>query len=594
MAATTETAEARRPGGRRPAGPAAAALRRRFGRGADPLAHPFLSLPAVGVVAVGFLLPLAVLVVYSFWPTEGGEVVREWTLSNYTRIFSESAYWSSLLRSFLFVGLASLLTVALAFPFAYFVATKVKPSRRLLWILLATIPFWTSYLIRVFAWLNLLGDGGIINDALVGIGLIDAPLGLLAPGKPAVVITFVYLLFPLTFLTTYIALERTDPALLTAAADLGARPWQGLLRVTLPLAKTGLIGGFVFAFIAMMGDYVTPGLIGGTEGTLYANLIVNQFGNSVQWGFGASLALVLLGSVFLMLVVLRMSAGAGDEAGEFTRTFVPRRAPLLRAYALLFLVYLYLPVAVLVVFAVNDAETVGFPFEGFTLRWFEAVSENAILLDALWLSLRVAAISVGISVVLGTLAAVQFARSRGTLRSLSLATIAMPLFLPPVVLGLAIIIGLNFAGVERGEWTIIAGHTVLALPIVTLLVLVRLEGLDKNQELAAMDLGASPLRALIWIVVPQAIPGIVAAALIAFAISLDEFIMTFLITGSQTTLPLYVYGSLRFGISPELNAISAMILGLSFLLLSLGALIVTRRDRGARGGATVAERARLG
>jgi ABC-type spermidine/putrescine transport system permease subunit II len=241
-----------------------------------------------------------------------------------------------------------------------------------------------------------------------------------------------------------------------------------------------------------------------------------------------------------------------------------------------------MPVAVLVVFAVNDSELIGLPFRGFTLRWFDAVLQNTILLDALWLSLRVAAIAVGISVVLGTLAAVQLVRARGTVRGLSLATISLPLFLPPVVLGLAIIIGLNFAGIERGMWTIVAGHTVITLPIVTLLVLVRLEGLDRNQELAAMDLGATPLRALLWVSVPQAVPGIVAATMIAFAISLDEFIMTFLITGSQTTLPLYVYGSLRFGISPELNAISALILALSFLLLTLGALIAVRRDRGNR------------
>lgn len=554
---------------------------RRGGRAMrDPLGRAWLSAPAVLVVVAGFLLPLLVLVVYSLWPTENGQIVREWTLSNYERIFTSDAYWTSLLRSFAFVGCASLLTVVLAFPFAYFVATKVKPSRRLLWILVATIPFWTSYLIRVFAWLGLLGDEGVINQALESIGLISEPLGILAPGRPAVVITFVYLLFPLTFLTTYIAIERMNPALLSAAADLGARPWQGLVRVTLPLAKSGLIGGFVFAFIAMMGDYVTPELIGGTDGTLYSNLIVNQFGSSVQWGFGASLALVLLASVFLMLAVLRLSTGRADSVGEFTRVHTAQRAPFLRAYSVLFLIYLYLPVALLVLFAVNDSEVVGLPFEGFTTQWFEDVVQNTILLDALWLSLKVAAISVGISVVLGTLAAVQLARAKGRLRSINLVTLSLPLFLPPVVLGLAIIIGLNFLGIERGLWTIVAGHTVITLPVVTLLVLVRLEGLDRNQELAAMDLGAPPWKALLWVTIPQAVPGIVAAALIAFAISLDEFIMTFLVTGSQTTLPLYVYGSLRFGISPELNAIAASILAISFLLLFVGGLVAMGRGRG--------------
>src|SRR5262249_36687183 len=151
-----------------------------------------------------------------------------------------------------------------------------------------------------------LGDTGLINDVLQRIWLIDSPLSMLAPGRPAVVITFVYLLFPLTFLTTYIVIERMDPSTLEAAADLGARPWRSLLHVTLPVARTGVIGGFIFAFITMMGDYVTPQFVGGTSGTLYSNLIVNQFGVSAEWGFGSSLAILLLFSIGLLLAVLRL------------------------------------------------------------------------------------------------------------------------------------------------------------------------------------------------------------------------------------------------------------------------------------------------
>jgi ABC-type spermidine/putrescine transport system permease subunit II len=191
----------------------------------------------------------------------------------------------------------------------------------------------------------------------------------------------------------------------------------------------------------------------------------------------------------------------------------------------------------------------------------------------------VALIAVSISVVLGTVAAVQIARVTGRLRSFNLAVIAVPLFLPPVVLGLAIIIGLNAIGLERGLWTIVAGHTIITLPIVTLLVLVRLEGLDRNQELAAMDLGAPAWKAFLTVSVPQALPGIVAGAMIAFAMSMDEFIITFLVTGSQQTLPLYIFGSLRIRVTPDLNAISALMLGFSFLLLTLGSLIAIGRDR---------------
>src|SRR5439155_18083698 len=153
-------------------------------------------------------------------PAEDGQIVHHWTTENYTRFFTEPAYWRMLLRSFELVSLASALTVLLSFPFAYFVAAKVRPSRRLAWILVAIIPFWTSYLIRVLAWLNMFGDEGLINKALTGIGLVGSPIGFFGVGKPAIVITFVYLLFPLSFLATYIAIERINPAMSDAAADL--------------------------------------------------------------------------------------------------------------------------------------------------------------------------------------------------------------------------------------------------------------------------------------------------------------------------------------------------------------------------------------
>ena len=242
------------------------------------LENPLLPLPAVLAVVVGFFVPLAVLILYSFWPTENGRIVHHWTTANYIRFFTERAYWQMLLRSFWLVALASALTVLLSFPFAYFVAAKIRPSRRLVWILIAIIPFWTSYLIRVLAWLNMFGDEGFINKALTGIGVVDSPIEFFGFGRPAIVITFIYLLFPLSFLATYIAIERINPAMLDAAADLGARPWRRLVTITLPTARSGIVAGFVFAFIAMMGDYATPQLIGGTNGTLYANLITNQFG----------------------------------------------------------------------------------------------------------------------------------------------------------------------------------------------------------------------------------------------------------------------------------------------------------------------------
>jgi spermidine/putrescine transport system permease protein len=535
--------------------------------------HPLLALPAVGFVGAVLFIPLIVLVVYSLWPTtDAGVIVHHWTFSNYTQIFKTSVYTSTLLRSLWFVGCSAALTTALTFPLAYFIATRVPPSRRGLWVLIPILPFWTSYLIRVFAWMNIFGDQGVANTALMKLGLIHSPAAFLGFGRFAIVVTFVYLLFPLTFLTTYIALERSDPALRDAAKDLGASRWRTLARVTLPLARTGLLAGFAMAFITMLGDYATPQLIGGTSGSLFANLIINQFGPSVQWGFGSALTFLMLVAVVVLLLVVRKGSGSVESAGEYTRRFEPRRAGLLRVYAVAFMLFLYAPIALLVLFAFNTANYVGFPITGLTTQWFGAVFSNPQLVSALETSLSIAVVAVGASIVLGTLAAIYLSRAKGRLRAASMAVLGMPLFLPPLVLGLGIIIGLNSLGVQRGYWLIVIGHTVLIVPLVTLVTLARLEGLPANQEAAAMDLGAVPWQALLRITVPQALPAIAAGAMLGFALSMDEFILTFLVTGSTTTLPLYIYGSLRFQVDPSLVALSALLLGFSFVMLIGGAL----------------------
>ena len=545
------------------------------------LDHPAMSSPALVFVVLAFVLPMTVMVVYSFWPTRRGEVVSDFTLDNYSRLFSEPLYVRTLLKTFWVVGLSSLLTVVATFPFAYFVATKVRPTRRLAWILLAVLPFFTSYLIRVFSWLNIFGTNGAANEAIRALGLSDAPVGFFQQGTAAIVVTFVYLLFPLAFLTTYVTLERTDPGLREAAADLGARPWQILAKVTVPLAGSGLLAGFAFSFIAMAGDYVTPRLIGGTKGSLFSNLIVNQFGLSVQWGYGSTLALVLLLSVLAFLVLLRIVVGT-REAGEFTRRYERARAPFLAAYSTVFVLFLYLPIVLLVLFAFNTSSFVGFPVTGLTSSWFSEVLDNPDVIAAFYTSLELAVWAVAIAILIGTPAAVQLARTSGRGRNLRLTTLTLPLLVPPVVLGLGIIIGLNALGVARGFWLIVLGHVLLILPVVVLVVLARLEGMDQNQELAAMDLGAPPWRALLSVTVPQALPAIVAAAMLGFALSMDEFILTFLVTSTTTTLPLYVYSSLRFQIDPSLNAISTLVLtaSLAITLLAALAFVGTRRLRG--------------
>jgi ABC-type spermidine/putrescine transport system permease subunit II len=564
-------------------------LGRRRTRDYVTLEHWLLPLPAFLLVAVGFLIPLLIIIVYSLTDVSGSSTSTALTLKHYERFVTDSTYWATLLKSMGFIAVASALVVSLTFPFAYFVATKVKPRRRFLWLFVAVLPFWTSYLLRVISALNFFGDNGVINHALQLAGLSDgtAPEFLQA-GRTPVVVTFVYLLSPLGLLCNYLALERLDGSLLDAARDLGAGKTRALIRVTLPLVRTGMLAGFALSFVAMIGDYITPILVGGTDGIFFSSLLINQFGLSEQWSFGAMLSIALLMAVFVALALLRIGIGRVESTGEYTQAYKPDRAIGLRIYSMVFLALLYAPIVLLFLFALNPSQTVGFPIKGLTLHWVGQAFDDLALRDALWTSLQVATIAVASSLLLGTMAALYLSRAKGPLRSVYLSVISLPLLLPPVIFGLGALIALHAANVQRSLWTIIVGHVLLLLPVATFLVGARLEGIDRTQEMAARDLGAGRFRAFARVTLPQAIPGLLAAALIGFASSMDEFILTFLVTGAQTTLPLYIYGSIRFRISPALMASSALLISLSVLLTvaAAGTLAAARRygSRASSGG----------
>lgn len=558
-------------------------------RDVSGLSSPLLSAPAVAAVLIGFCVPMAVLLVYSFWPTRNAEiVVGTWTLENYGTVFGDPTYWRTLISSFVFVTFAALLSLVVALPFSYFVALRARPERRAYWVLAAVLPFSASYLIRIYAWLGLFGDRGLINDTLLRLHVIRDPLGVFSYGQPAIVITFVYLLLPLAFLTTYVAIERMDPALLEAASDLGALPWETLARVTLPIARTGLLAAFAFCFLTVIGDYVTPTLIGGSQGALYSALLVTKFDFSQQWGLGSALAFTLLAGVLLFVAALRLAVGGVPSAGEFTRRYAHRRSPVLTAYAVAILAVAYLPMALVVLFAFNRSEFVGLPISGLTLDWFATAFDDSALIDALQTSLVVVAWALAISLTLGTLAAVQLARARGRWRQFSLGVLAIPLGLPSIMVGLSIIIALHAVGVPRGLWTIIAAHALLILPVVTFIVLVRLEGLDPNMELAAMDLGANRWQTFLRVTAPQAMAGVIASALLGFTMSMDEFIVTFLVTGHDATLPLFIYGAVHYAVTPEINALSTLMLASSFVLCGVAGLLLRSWGRGRPGGLSAA------
>jgi ABC-type spermidine/putrescine transport system permease subunit I len=252
----------------------------------------------------GFALVLTLL--YSFWRVVDFEVVPEWTLENYTYFFSVGTYVRTFTATLAMVTIATALTLAVALPFAYWLARYVSPRWRRLLLVAVVLPFFASYLLRIYAWMGILGQNGAINRALQAVGITDEPVSVLLFNRPAVVLVLVYLYFPFAVLALYVALEQFDWSQLKAAMDLGARGPTAARRVLLPQIRPGVVTAVIFVAVPMLGEYVTPLLVGGTRGVMVGNLIANFF-ETGEYSRGAAAALLIALFVVAILVRFRRS-----------------------------------------------------------------------------------------------------------------------------------------------------------------------------------------------------------------------------------------------------------------------------------------------
>ncbi len=246
-------------------------------------------------------------------------------------------------------------------------------------------------------------------------------------------------------------------------------------------------------------------------------------------------------------------------------TIARRLAPrLLDAWAGVALLYLFTPIFVIVAFSFNDARRFNVIWQGFSLDAWRHWTDSEPLTDALTLSIKIAALSTLAATVLGSLIALALVRHRFTGSGVTNLLLVLPLTTPEVVLGSSLLSLFIDLGVSRGFWTIVAAHAMFCVSYVAVTVKARIRGFDWTLEDAAMDLGASPLRTFRTVTFPLILPGIVAAALLSFALSIDDFIITFFNSGNEQTFPLYIYSQQRRGLGPEVNVVATLILLVSF------------------------------
>lgn len=254
--------------------------------------------PALLWMVAFFVVPFLFMAAMSLWSRQAREIVRVWNFDNYLRFFGESALFKGLTNSLEITITVTVISVLLAYPLAWIIAERVPKTWQRMALILAILPFWTSYVVRSYSWLLVLSKGGVINQALMGIGLIAEPLEI-ASNRTATVIGFVHFFVMLLTLTIYSNLIQLSPNYRRAAADLGANAFQTFRHVILPLTLPGIMTGAFLTFVLCIGDYITPQILGGNNELVLPQIIMLQIGRRADFPMAAALSIILMLAVTL-------------------------------------------------------------------------------------------------------------------------------------------------------------------------------------------------------------------------------------------------------------------------------------------------------
>jgi len=588
-----------------------------------------LAVPAVVFLLVFYAYPLFRLLLVSLDAPRFG-------VTHYVTFFTEPAYLRILIRTFRVSLTVTLGCLLLGYPTAY-VLSRVSGRVRRVLLLLVVVPYLTSFLVRTYAWMVLLGPKGVINSVLLRAGVIEAPLKLLY-NAVGVHVGMIHVLLPLMILPLYSVMVGIDRTYVRAAQSLGAGTVRTFLRVFLPLSLPGVRSGCVLVFLVALGFYITPAMLGGLRDSMIAMLIESQITQLVNWGFAATAAFVLLvvtlGGFSLVGRVSGTTALVASEAAG--RTFAitawdaggqrrwapgprwrPSLAPpaalavlgrrldamvsalrrrqwalgqrreasgerlasaALHGYAAAVFFFLILPTFIVVPISLSAGDFLAFPPPGWSFRWYLSYFSQPPWLHATLLSFEVALVTMLASTLLGTLAAYGVLRGRLRRRTLVVSLIVSPIIVPPIVIGVAIyglLAGWDLIGRFAG---LVVGHAIGSIAYVMVIVSATLAGFDRSLERAAMSLGAGPLLTFRRVTFPLIRAGVLSGAVFAFIHSFDEVVITMFISGVHVqTLPLKMWEDIRNQIDPTIAAVSSML-----ILLPVAGLVALELAHGLR------------
>lgn len=562
-------------------------------------------------------LLLALLLVYPVGQLLLLSVVGDdgFSLAQYRQLFASSVYLDVLLITLKISLVTSLLCVVIGYPIAYLISMveKERQATLLFWVLLS---FWTSFLVRAFAWIVLLGRNGVVNNLLLSLGVISRPVDLLY-SFGAVLIGMVHALLPLAVLTMLSVMDNIDRNLPRAAATLGARRGMAFWKIYFPLSLPGVAAAGIMVFVTSIGFFIVPALLGGRRETMITQLIIDQIQQTLNWGFAGAISVLLLFVVLVVFVIYdrflglstmtgatsarsaapsRLSGGiqrAGDAVltllgsiSDSILALLPRRrrnsrpdapGPGLQAFVWSVLVIISIP-AILMIPLSFGSGGLNWPPKGFTLQWYHDVLQSPVWTQAL---IRSLAIGVGtglLAMLIGTPAAFLLVRSRIPAKAALLAVILSPIVVPRMIIAVGLFYLFAQVGLVGSPFGLVLGHTVVAVPYVVMTMMAVLRNYDTRLDLAAQSLGARPAATLRYVTFPILGAGMMSSFLFAFATSFDELTIALFATGGlSATLPKQFWDEVTLQVSPVIAAVSTCL----FLFMGLLIFVAERLRRRA-------------
>ena len=471
---------------------------------------------------------------------------------------------------FLSLG-ATAACAVLGFALAYFISRQPPRAQRLL-LVAVIVPFWTSFIVRTYSWVDLLQNLGPIDRLAGTLHLTDSHISILYT-PTAIAIGIIYSYLPLMILPIYVSLERIDASIYNAAADLGATPWRQFRRVVLPLAMPGVIAGSIIVGIPALGEYVIPEILGGGKTLMMGNILANQFQNTGNYPFGSALAVTLMGDPDDP--ALRAPSQAAARGGHVSI----RRHPVSALLALLVLLFLWLPLLAVVINSFNK-DTLMAGWGGVTGHWYNLAANDHDVRQGLKTTLIIAFASALVSLAVAVSGALWWRRAPRRARAVYDGLVFARIIVPEVVFATALFFLFVHFKFRLGLPAIIIGHSVWNSAYATLIIQARMVGLDPSVEEAAADLGATPWRVFRRVTLHSLMPAIIAAGLLAFTFSFDDVVTSFFLQGTaQSPLPIVLFGLIRFRLTPEVNAIGVLVMLLTVGLMSLAVTMFATANR---------------